>query len=177
MYKAIFPLSFLLFVIASAQGQTHGPLGHPHSQQPHWRVALLLGHTFVPAVGSQYSAIPSWGVDLEYWPTAKWGIGLHNDIELQSFIIEQAGREGLLEREYPLVLTLDALFKPWRGLVLQFGPGIELERSEHFYLLRLGVEYEFEFGRHWDVAPSIFYDTRLEAFDTWAITLGVGKRF
>jgi len=173
MYRAIFLLSVFLSVAAVSYGQVHHPVAH----EPHWRAALLLGHTFVPAIGAQYSVIPSWGVDVEYWPTAKWGIGFHNDIELQSFVVERAGHEEFLEREYPLVLTLDALFKPWRGLVLQLGPGIELERSEHLFLLRVGLEYEIELGHHWDIFPSIFYDTRHQAFDTWAISFGIGKRF
>ncbi len=158
--------------------------GHPGTSSPeeghefgHWRVAVLIGHTFVPAGESQeHLAIPSWGLDLEYWASPAWGVGLHNDLEIQSFIVEQ-GHEEFLEREYPMVFTLDALFKPWRGLVLQLGPGLEVERRENFFLVRFGAEYEFEVGHGWDISPTLFYDTRKEAYDTWSIALGIGKRF
>ena len=82
-----------------------------------------------------------------------------------------------LERISPLVVTLDALYKPWRGLVLQIGPGIEFEKNENYPLLRAGIEYEFELNHHWDIAPTVFYDTRFSEYHTWSIALGVGKRF
>lgn len=152
--------------------------GRPHQAFPHHRVALLIGHTHVPAnAEGKGMLIPSWGLDYEYWFNATWGLGLHTDLELQTFIIEHSGEE-LLERDYPLVLTVDALYKPWKGLVIQLGPGYEIERNENFYLVRFGLEYEIELGQqHWDVCPSVFYDTRFDAYDTWSIALGVGKRF
>lgn len=148
-----------------------------HSEFKHWRIAPLIGHTMVPAgTSSDHFAIPSWGLDLEYWLNPKWGIGLHNDLEVQSFIVEHDGQE-MLERESPLVLSLDLLWKPWKGLVFLAGPGYEFEKEENFKLLRFGAEYEFEFDHHWDISPSLFYDTRQEAYDTWSIALGIGKRF
>ncbi len=141
-------------------------------------MAVLLGHTFIPA-GSQNNQrllIPSWGLDLEYWPASKWGIGLHNDLEIETFLIEKPEEEAL-ERRYPLVITADLLYKPWKGLVLMAGPGVEVDPSQTFFLIRYGLEYEFEFSGHWDIFPSVFYDSRKDAFDTWSIALGVGKRF
>ena len=82
-----------------------------------------------------------------------------------------------MEREFPLVFTLDALWKPTHELVLLAGPGFEIETEESFFVFRLGFEYEIEFGGHWDVSPSAFYDYRADAFGTWSIGLGVGKRF
>jgi len=159
---------------------SHQPEVPPQSAAHHFRpfrVAVLIGHTFIPARhSSERLIIPSWGLDLEYWFNPKWGLGLHNDIELQSFLIEK-GEDEIIEREYPLVLTLDALYRPWKGLVLQFGPGYELETTESFFLVRTGVEYEFELPGHWDISPSFFYDTRDRLYDTWSIALGVGKRF
>lgn len=142
-----------------------------------FRVAVLIGHTFIPARhSSERLIIPSWGLDLEYWFNSKWGLGLHNDVELQSFLIEK-GADEIVEREYPLVITLDALYKPWKGLVLQLGPGYELERTENYFLVRFGLEYEIDLPGHWDIAPTFFYDTRDRVYDTWSIALGVGKRF
>jgi hypothetical protein len=144
---------------------------------PHWRIALVLGHTFVPTAHTpEYTAIPSWGVDLEYWFNAQFGLGLHNDLEIESFIV--IGSEGEeIDRVYPVVLTLDALWRPYKGWVLQAGPGIELEQEENYFVVRFGLEYEIELSHHWDLVPTFFYDSRQGAYDTWSIGLGVGKRF
>lgn len=163
---------------AAAQTDHHAPAPEHASEFRHFRIAPLIGHTFVPAGHLQdHFAIPSWGLDIEYWFNPRWGVGLHNDLEMQSFIIERVGGEEFLERDYPLVVTLDALFKPWRELVLVIGPGYELERNENFFLFRIGLEYEFELNHHWDLAPTFFYDSRQNAFNTWSVALGVGKRF
>ena len=175
-----------LFGIASlyfaAMGQHHPQedqlIEAAHSAHfPHWRAAVVLGHTYIPAIASEkHFFIPSWGLDVEFWFNESFAIGIHNDIELQTFLIEHQN-EMDLEREYPLVITLDAIFKAWKGLVLQVGPGYEFEKTENFFLIRAGIEYEIEFGKHWDVSPMVFYDTRFEANDTWTIGLGLGKRF
>ena len=144
---------------------------------PHWRVAVVLGHTFVPTAHTpEYTAIPSWGVDLEYWFSEQLGLGLHNDLEIESFIV--IGNEGEeIDRVYPVVFTLDALWRPYKGWVLQAGPGVELEKEENYFVVRFGLEYEFELSHHWDLVPTFFYDSRRGAYDTWSIGLGVGKRF
>ena len=179
-YLLLFSVLVLAFSIsASAQADhTHHPADDNGHDFRHFRIAPLIGHTFVPAGHSrEYLAIPSWGLDLEYWFNPAWGIGLHNDLELQSFIIERPIGEEVLEREFPLVTTIDLLYKPWGGLVLMGGPGYEFEATRSFFLFRLGVEYEFELGNHWDLAPSFFYDSREQEYDTWSFALGVGKRF
>lgn len=68
--------------------------------------------------GQEHLFIPSWGLDLEYWFNEKWGVGSHNDIEVESFIVE-TDHEEFIEREYPLVTTLELLAKPWKGCGVQ----------------------------------------------------------
>lgn len=172
---------FLFIFSVNSYGQRgEGHQAHHNlATHPHYRVAALIGHTLIPAedAGENFF-IPSWGLDLEYWFNQQWGLGLHSDLEIETFVILNNNSEGeALERLSPLVLTLDALYKPWKGLVLQMGPGIEFERSENFALFRLGIEYEFEIHDHWDIAPTIFYDSRLDEYQTWSFALGIGKRF
>ena len=192
-YKKFAFLLITLFAINTSFlfGQSHALLEHtkheqkdiieskvkPHNVFPHFRGAVFISHTFIPSIAKgERIAIPSYGLDLEYWFNHDWGLGLHNDLELETFIIEQ-DHEEFLEREYPLVSTLDLLYRPWKGIVFQIGPGIEIDRNKTFYLLRLGVEYEIELGHHWDLYPTFFYDTREDAYTTISVGLGVGKRF
>ena len=145
----------------------------------HFRVGGMLYHTYIgteTAEGTSLLVVPSLGLDLEYWFNEAWGIGSHNDVELINFEVEK-GHEHTIERETPVLLTLDALWKPWKGLVLLAGPGLEIEPTENLFVFRTGLEYEFELPHHWDVAPTLFYDNRLEAYDTFSIGIGFGKRF
>ena len=181
MMRTFAPLILALaFVLPSARSQSGSHLDEakaPEHKVKHFRVALLMANTFVPAKhSSERLIIPSWGLDIEYWFNHKWGIGLHNDLELQTFLIEK-GEDEILEREYPLVVTLDALFHPWKGLAFQAGPGIEIEKNENFFLFRVGVEYVFFLPGDWDMGPFFFYDTRDKVYDTWSLGLGIAKHF
>jgi hypothetical protein len=177
----IIVLAVLLFPLSSWSQHNHTSISDlNHSDHPSWRVALLIGHTLIPEQhANQNFFIPSWGLDLEYWFSPKVGLGIHNDLEVETFVILRDSGEGdELERITPLVFTLDLLIKPYKGLVLQIGPGYEIEKEEGFPLFRTGIEYEVEFGNHWDISPTVFYDSRFDGgYHTWSIALGVGKRF
>ncbi|KAA6438165.1 hypothetical protein ACD591_18580 [Rufibacter glacialis] len=142
-------------------------------------MSAVLYHTYIgteTSDGKELLIVPSVGLDLEYWFNEKWGIGSHNDLELISFEVED--REGtFIEKETPVLLTLDVLWKPWKGLVLLAGPGVEFEKEENLFVIRGGLEYELELGSHWDVAPTIFYDARKDAYNTFSVGIGIGKRF
>lgn len=174
MKRLIFTVSFLLLTLIT-YAQVHSPHEVSH---PKFRVASFISHTLIPTPHNESHAfIPSWGIDLEYWPGARFGIGLHNDIELETFFIEGA-EEELIEREYPIVSTLDALYKLAGGLVLVAGAGYEFEKNDNFFILRLGVEYEIEIGHHWDVFGTFSYDTSTgeRNYHTYTFGLGFGKR-
>ena len=143
------------------------------------RISSVLSHTYIPKAtndGDKTVIVPSIGLDIEYWFNKKWGIGFHNDLELESFEIEK-DQQFFIEKEFPVVLTFDALWKFFKEWILVFGTGVEIEKAENLFIIRAGLEYEVEFGNHWDVAPTIFYDYRSNNFGTWSIGIGIGKRF
>lgn len=145
----------------------------------HFRISPVLSHTYIPTAtinGNTTVIIPSLGLDLEYWITEKWGFGFHNDLELLTFEIEQ-NHLLKVEKEFPIVVTFDGLWKFYKGFVLVLGTGIEFEKNENLFIVRAGFEYEFEFRKTWDIAPTIFYDYRSNNFGTWSIGIGIGKRF
>lgn len=143
------------------------------------RIGFLLMHTYIPtetSKGRELLVLPSIGLDIEYWFSERFGIGMHNDIELESFEVEKEEAE-IIERAFPFVLTLDGLFKIGKKWVLVLGGGVELEADESFALFRTGIEYEVNIGPGWDLSPSFAYDFRVNAFDTWSVGLGLGYRF
>lgn len=145
----------------------------------HFRISPVLSHTYIPtstSEGDKVVIVPSLGLDLEYWVNEKWGFGLHNDLELETFEVEKE-HELFIEKEFPVVLTFDALYKFHENWVLVLGTGVELEKQENLFIIRTGIEYEVEIGNHWDVSPTILYDYRAHNFGTWAVGIGIGKRF
>lgn len=172
-------LFFLFTISAFAQNSPeYFKFEEDHKEKPR-RASAVLYHTYIgttTAEGTKMLVVPSLGLDVEYWFSKKWGIGSHNDIELISFEVHRE-KDRYLKRETPVLLTLDALWKPWKGLVFLAGPGIELETEKDLFVLRAGLEYEIEIGSHWDLAPTIFYDNRSGAYDTFSVGIGIGKRF
>ncbi|MEM9895327.1 MAG: hypothetical protein AAF789_03065 [Bacteroidota bacterium] len=142
----------------------------------YWRISPLIGHTYVALEqGGEHTPIASWALDLEYWWSERAGLGLHNDLEIESFVVQNEKGE-FISRNFPLVTSLDLLTKPWKELVLYAGPGIEFDRNESFILMRVGLEYEFLIDEKFDLAPTFFYDNRFNAFNTWTFAFGVGYR-
>ena len=171
---------FVSTICSSQHTDRMSVASHHESEHPHFRIALLLGHTLIPEEHAHENFfIPSWGLDVEYWFTPKVGLGIHNDLEIETFVVLSDNGEGdHLERVSPLVMTLDVLFKVYDGLVFQFGPGLEIEKGENFKLFRVGVEYEYEINQHWDICPTVFYDSRFGGgYHTWSIAFGIARRF
>jgi hypothetical protein len=176
----LFLLCLVMYTpLVSAQHEALASSEHQHTEgfKPHFRAAVLLGHTLITPENAQTRLfVPSWGFDFEYWPTHVLGIGLHSDVELQDFIVANEEEEEV-ERKEPFIITLDALYRPWKGLVLMGGPGLEIEREETFFLFRVGLEYEVGISENWDLFPTFFYDQRLDGYSTLSIGLGVGTHF
>jgi len=146
----------------------------------HHRVAVMISQTHIPkgfqSGGASGSLIvPSWGLNYEYWINRKWAIGLHNDMEITTYIIEdENGAE--LERSRPLIIALVGIYNPWKGLEFVLGFGREFEENKKFWVYRFGLEYEIEIGGHWDIAPALVFDIKENLYDSWTIGLAVGRR-
>lgn len=153
---------------------------HSHNEHHDLRVGLVVAHTYIPTNtirGQETFIVPTIGLDIEYWVNHKWGIGLHNDLELEVFEVETDQGGIFIEKRFPILFTLDVLYKPYKGLVLLAGPGYEIEPNQNLYVFRAGIEYEVELNEVWDFAPVIVYDYRHNAFDTYSYGIGIGMRF
>ena len=142
-----------------------------------FRIAAVLGHTYISNDGMDGNIyIPSWGLDLDYWFNHTWGIGLHNDVEIENFIVEKDNSE-VIERVNPLVFTLDALYHLGSGFVVSIGPGVELDQNESFFLARLGLEFEYDINENVYLMPTLFHDQRFNGYSTTSIGIGLGYKF
>jgi hypothetical protein len=172
-------LGLLLFGVFQVQAQEDKK--EEQEALKHHRAAVVISHTHVPkafqsSTGNGAVIVPSWGLNYEYWFNHKFAIGLHSDMEISTYIIENIdGTE--LERERPVIVALVGIFSPWKGLEIVTGIGKEFEPHENFWVYRIGVEYEIEIGDNWDIAPGLVFDIKENLYDSWTLGLGVGKRF
>lgn len=180
-YSIFLVVLFLFSTKAQLFAQDHSETEN-HGDIVHHRIALMIGHTHVPKAvqsttgGSGTIIVPSWGLNYDYWFSNAWALGLHMDMEIATYIIED-NTGTALERERPIIISIVGTYKPWKGLMLGVGFGKEFEPHHDFWVYRFGVEYEIEIGHHWDIAPALVFDVKEDLYDSWTIGLGVGKRF
>ncbi|MCA0133527.1 hypothetical protein [Winogradskyella alexanderae] len=175
MKRNIIVCILIILTIFRINAQDHKNHGEIEPLGKGFRVVGIIGHTLVNNEGLDNVFVPSWGLDFEYWFNHNWGIGLHNDVEIETFVIKKSENEEI-ERVNPLVLTLDALYQFANGFVITLGPGIELEKKESFYLFRVGIEYEKDISQSFYILPNLFLDQRFDGYNTWNIGLGIGMR-
>jgi len=170
-------ITILVFVsmMTEIKAQDHQTKLNNQNHGSGFRIAGIIGHTLVKTEGLDNVFVPSWGFDFEYWINHRWGVGLHNDVEIETFVIRNSEGDEI-ERINPLVLTLDALYQFGGGFVVTLGPGIEIEKNESFYLVRVGLEYEQDITEKLYLLPNVFLDQRFDGYNTWNIGLGIGLK-
>ena len=154
--------------------------GEHHVFKP-WRVGFGIGHSYLPSGSHSGSdikvlVIPTIGLDLQYWFNPKFGLALKNEFEIISYVIESEDGDEI-ETEYPLISVLVGMYKLKNGPTFYLGAGIEYEKSHSFFIVKAGIEYELEIGRHWDVTPEFYYFNKDADFGGIGFAITFGKRF
>lgn len=161
---------------AHAAPTTHHGMGGTH------RVTLGLGHSHVinSIVGEdgelKNQALPSWSLNYDYWLSDKWAVGLQSDLVIESFVIEHGGEE-LLEREYPFLIAVVGIFKPFRHFSFVAGYGIEHASEQTLSATRLAVEYGTHVSPRWEVGVAASWDAKWNYYDSWGLTFTVSRLF
>jgi hypothetical protein len=173
------PVIFILILPILASGQESND-EESHESFKHHRISLMISHTHipkgVPSVENSGSVIvPSWGLTYNY-RINKWAIGLHADMEIATYLIEDADGDQL-ERSQPIIVSLMGGYNIWQGIELALGFGREFEENHNFWVYRFGVEYNIEIGHHWDIAPALMFDVKENLYDSWTLGVVVGKKF
>ena len=142
---------YLIFLIVAIVSSTAFAQDHePEEVFKHNRVSLTFGHTHIPrgspgVNNSSSLVVPSWGLNYEYWFSRKWALGLHNDTEIATYVVED-NTGSTIERERPVIVSLVGIYNPWKGLEFVAGFGREFETHKSFWVYRAAIEYEIEFG-------------------------------
>ncbi len=170
--------SLLLIITTWACGQ-HESETHDDSHFQHHRLALFTGYGLIPGAinesgKEQVKVIPVLGIDYEYWFNHKIALGLHNDLELASYSVENE-KEKYLEREYAFVTALVFLYEPLRGLTFFAGPGYEFEKNHNFAVFKIGTDLTKSFKQGWSTGITLSYDVK-EVNSSFSFGLCIGKR-
>jgi hypothetical protein len=171
-------LLFLLFSSAAfAQEEDH----KEESNERKHSISALLSHTYVSEAVLEgkisWRALPSIVLDYNYTLSHQWKIGWHNDLVLENFVVERLGGRSEIERKKPLASTIVAGFKPGNHFTYEIGFGGEFETEESFFLTRLGVEYSLEIKENLEFVSNFIYDIKWNAYDSFAIGVGLSKSF
>ena len=181
MKKCCFIVSLLL-AASAAPGQNDSA----HSFHPHHMIGLVLSHTQInhgvqANNKTKWLSLPSWGINYNYKFSPQWAIGLHNDIIVEDFAVEEHLRSGggstVLERSYPVATAVMASFKPGKYFSYLFGAGGEFAHTGNLLLVRLGIEYSYHISKKWELNANIVNDLKINAYNSWAIGLGITRVF
>ena len=173
--KILFFLCFGVLSYAQEHNESH-ETSHKHS------IGVLLSHStiFEGVDGGEKSTIsvPSWAINYNYILNEKWAIGLHNDIIIESFLIEKTSNGEVIERETPIASIVVGVYKITNNFGIELGAGMEFEREENFGVARLGAEYGIEIPKHkLEVLFGLDYDFIFGAYNTLNIGFGLAKLF
>lgn len=143
-------------------------------------ISLSLGHTHVSKGiregKNQWLALPSWAIDYNREINESWFVGLHNEIIIEDFEVKSNDGE-VLERTFPISMVGVVGFKPKEYLSFMIGGGIEWAEEETFQLIRLGVEPALPISEHLELVLGAVYDFKINAYDSWSLSLGVARKF
>jgi hypothetical protein len=163
-------------LIGPLAAQEHDAEGPEPLKRHH--VTLFTGFTWVPKGETDETSVviaPTVGIDYTYWFSHKFGLGVVNDFELTTYVIEDSDGTPLV-REYAYVGAAVVMYEVAGGLALFGGPGVELETHENFFVVKLGVEYTFAMTERWHTGITFGYDFKDE-YDSWGLGVSVTRLF
>lgn len=170
MKTLLLPLLMLLSLGMQAQEHENKELNHV--------VVFAFGYTFIPkgttTNGTEASGVfvPSVGFDYFHKISDKIEVGAMMDLELEDYLIFEKD----LNREKAFIIMAAGAYRLIPNINLLAGAGIELEKHENLAVFRAGVEYTIKLSHTWALGTGFYYDIK-KGYDTWSLSVGVGKEF
>ena len=148
------------------------------------QIQLVLSHTQIhsgldESGDRKWQSLPSWGLNYNFQLREKWKIGLHNDIIVEDFQVASIGRNEseVLDRRYPIASSVVVSRELGNHFQLLLGLGGEFAQGQSFFLMRGGIEYGRHFNENWELIANLTNDFKWEAYNSWAIGLGISRSF
>ncbi len=155
--------------------------GH-HAETPFLpnRLGVTVGYAWIPSGSdlegqSNVHIVPTFGLVYAKRFNEKIGLGWSNEIEFASYVIEH-GDEEILEREFGFVSAAVFIYEPIHKLGLFAGPGVELEKNQNFFVIKVGAEYFVKMLDDWYILIEGYYDIK-EVYSAFGLSLSVGIMF
>lgn len=158
-------------------------------------ISFVISHTHIRSgvknnSGDNWIALPSLGINYNYSFNEKWAIGLHNDIIIEEFVVEDPNKNSSLElhineesevegieRSHPIASAIMLTYKPYEHIALLVGGGMEFSKEEDFALIRLGLEFPFQIPNDWEIFGALSYDININAYNGFTFGFGIAKLF
>lgn len=182
MKTLLFTTLLILSLSLHSFAQHHG--GEHHHTAGRHTIAFTFGVTYVPNaidLGFDVEGInrdifaKTIGVDYFYSLPKGFSVGLISDIELEKYIID-VDEDELIRQNIWIIAALLTYEIKESGVALGVGPGIEIEESKNFIILKCGIEWKFIRGENWGIAPFFSYDFK-EKYHSWEIGIGFSRTF
>ncbi len=160
---------------------THAQETEQEKEKKH-SLQFLLGHTqILESVNENgnknWLSTPSFELNYNYEINEKWAIGLHTDIVLEDYSVENYSKENsVIDRSTPIAPALVASYKFCNHFSALVGFGGEFSKEENFTLFRLGIEYSYEFHENWELVSNITNDLKINAYNSFSIGIGVARK-
>jgi hypothetical protein len=174
----LFIFMMLSTIVANAQEEKNDK---EKEEKYRHRITFMMANSHIPNMEgvegqSNFSIVPTWGFDYDFWFNGRWAIGLHNDLVLQRYKIIKEEDQTEVERSYPLGTCIVGIYQPFKHVAFVTGIGKEFEKHESFGMWKIGAEYGFELPKAWELSLNFQYDNKFNAYDSWLFGLGISKR-
>jgi hypothetical protein len=171
-----FLLNGAAFYINAQETEHHKD--HEHIEGFH-RLTMVAGYAFIDNSFTEESddilIVPAFGMNYDYFFRAVWGFGLHTDILLQQFKVEEKKSSEVLIRENPIALVGMLSYKPHHKWTLFSGYGIEFEKHQNIQLIRLGAEFGIEIPSNWELGFTLEFDIKPGAYNSLLFGIDFSK--
>ena len=146
----------------------------------HHEIDVFLASTHIPKGALDDSGgtliIPNIGLNYKYWFDERFAIGWYNNIAAITYVVNSDTHQDL-NREYPFITSIVGVFRPWKGLHLFAGPGLEIDKNKSLFVFRFGVDYGFSVGNDWYLSPRFMYDVIGSDISAYSLGLSIGRKF
>lgn len=175
----------LLFVLSFLGQKSFGQTTELHAEEHEEKGAKLtiaMGHAHVHEGvengDKKWLIMGSWAMNLDYVFTNHWALGIHNDLILEDFAVEEHLNDEesmILERSRPFATKLVGTYKPGKHMGFMVGIGDEITKDKNLFLSTVGVDYGVHIAKGWELVGELTYDVKWKSYDTWILGFGVSK--